>query len=226
MGLLPSADLTSAYPGVALIGLGVGNVESFTAYVVRLGNAFAVLASEFLTHSINSVLPPAHRDQRWLAGLDACPVHGCLLESRCGTCGHLQPSLTRGVRLNTCSYCGHELSDSSSATVLPSGPAAQRLLWYARQEADLIHAAEVVALMQSDEAASLNAAYAHLATKARNVGLREVASEFEKMRTRRPPRAGWVEAFFSALWRLNTEVLALFSPAIQEAVRGSRSGSG
>ena len=233
MGPFPSADLTPAYPSVAPLGLDTGDVESFTGYVVRLGNAFAVPASVLLTHSLNAVLPPARRDlhyrrngalngagpavlhaadgiarltgerdaQRlsfhglvdllhlvdrdlvsptrrwcplcwtddsepydrkvwWFAVVDACPVHGCLLESRCGTCGRLQPSLTRGVPLNACSYCGHELSDSSSATVLPSGHAAQRLLWYARQGADLIHAAEVVALMQSDEAASLNAAYA------------------------------------------------------------------
>ena len=80
--------------------------------------------------------------------------------------------------------------------------------------------------MQSDEAASLSAAYARLAAKARDVGLREVAAEFEKMRTRRTARAGWVEALFSVLWRLDEEVLALFSPVVQEAVRSSRSGSG
>lgn len=295
MGPLPSADLTPAYPGVAPLGLGTADVESFTGYVVRLGNTFAVPASVLLTHSLNAVLPPARRDLHyrrngalngagpavlhaaggiahltgepeahrlsfhglvdllhlvdrdlvsptrrwcplcwaddpepydrkfwWLAVVDACPVHGCLLESRCGTCGRLQPSLTRGVRLNACSYCGHELSDSSSAAVLPSGPVAERLLWYARQGGDLIHAAEVVALMQSDEAASLNAAYARLAAKARDVGFREVASEFEKMRTRRAPRAGWVEALFSALWRLDEEVLVLFSPAVQAAVRSVR----
>ena len=293
MGPLPSADLTPAYPGVTPLGLGTADVESFTGYVVRLGNAFAVPASVLLTHSLNAVLPPARRDlhyrrngalngagpavlhaadgiarltgerdaQRlsfhglvdllhlvdrdlvsptrrwcplcwgddaepydrkvwWLAVVDACSVHGCLLESRCRTCGRLQPSLTRGVRLNACSYCGHELSDSCSAPVFPSGPAAERLLWYARQGADLIHAAEVVALMQSDEEASLSAAYARLAVKARDVGLREVASELDKMCMRRAPRAGWVEALFSALWRLDEEVLALFSSPVQEAVRG------
>ena len=170
---------------------------------------------------------PYDRKVWWLAVVDACPVHGCLLESDCGTCGRLQPSLTRGMRLDSCSYCGHQLPDSSSATVLPSGPAAQRLLWYARQGADLIHAAEVVALMQSDEAASLTAAYARLAATAHHAGLRETAAEFEKMCTRRAPRAGWVEALFSALWRLDAEeVLALFSPAVQDAVRGARSSSG
>lgn len=62
MGPLPSADLTPAYPGVAPLGLGTGDVESFTGYVVRLGNAFAVPASVLLTHSLNAVLPPARRD--------------------------------------------------------------------------------------------------------------------------------------------------------------------
>ena len=46
---------------------------------------------------------PYDRKAWWLAVVDACPVHGCLLESRCGTCGRLQPSLTRGVRLTACS---------------------------------------------------------------------------------------------------------------------------
>lgn len=81
-------------------------------------------------------------------------------------------------------------------------------------------------MMQSDEAESLGAAYARLPAKAREVGLREVVAEFEKMRTRCTARAGWVEALFSALWRLDEEVLALFSPAVREAVRSSRSGSG
>ena len=169
---------------------------------------------------------PYDRKVWWLAVVDACPVHGCLLESRCGACGRLQPSLTRGVRLDACSYCGHELSDSSSATVLRPGPAVRHLLWYSRQGADLMHAAEVVDLMQSDQTASLNAAYARLAAKARDVGFRAVASELDKMCTRRAPRAGWVEALFSALWRLDEGVLVLFSPAVQEAVRHARSSSG
>ena len=298
MGPLPSVDLTPVYVGVPPLGLGTGAVESFTGYVVRLGNAFAVPASVLLTHSLNAVLPPARRDlhyrrngalngagpavlhaaagiarltgerdaQRlsfhglvdllhmvdrdlvsqtrrwcplcwagdgepydrkvwWLSVVDVCPAHACLLESRCGTCGRLQPSLTRGVRLNACSYCGYDLFESSSATVLPSGSAADRRLWYARQAADLVHAAEVIALMQCDETASLGSAYARLAAKARGAGLRDVASEFDKMRMRRTARAGWVEALFSALWRLDEEVLSLFSSPVQEAVRGSRSVS-
>lgn len=62
MGLFPSADLTPAYPGVTPLDLGVGDIESFTGYIVRLGNAFAIPASVLLTHSLNAVLPPARRD--------------------------------------------------------------------------------------------------------------------------------------------------------------------
>ena len=43
MASFPSADLTPAYPDVAPLGLGIGDVESFPAYVARLGTAFAVL---------------------------------------------------------------------------------------------------------------------------------------------------------------------------------------
>ena len=163
---------------------------------------------------------PYDRKVWWLSVVDVCPAHACLLESRCGTCGRLQPSLTRGVRLTACSYCGHDLAADSSATVLPSGAPADRRLWYARQ------AAEVIALMQCDETASLGSAYARFAAKARGAGLRDVASEFDKMRTRRTARAGWVEALFSALWRLDEEVVALFSPPVQEVVRSSRPSSG
>ena len=299
MGPVPSPDLTPAYPGLTPLGLGTGEVESFTGYVVRLGNAFAVPASVLLTHSLNAVLPPTRRDFRyrrngalngagtavlyaaaglvtltgeraaerlsfhglvdllhlvdrdlvsqtrrwcplcwsvdpdpydrklwWLAVVDACPLHACLLESRCGACGRLQPSLTRGVRLHVCSYCGHDLAESSSAMVFPSGSTADRRLWYARQGADLVHAAEVIALLQCDETAFLSTAYARLAAEARDAGLREVGSVFENMRTRGTPHAGWVEALFSALWRLDVEVLSLFSSPVQEAVRRSRSSSG
>ena len=62
MGPLPSTDLTPAYPGVFPLGLGIGAVESFTGYIVRRGNAFAVPASVLLTHSLNAVLPSARRD--------------------------------------------------------------------------------------------------------------------------------------------------------------------
>ena len=167
---------------------------------------------------------PYDRKVWWLAVADACPGHGCLLESRCGTCGRLQPSFTRGVRLTACSYCGHDLAGSASATLLPSGPVADRCLWYARQAADLVHAVEVVALMQSDETAALGSAYECLAAKARGAGLRDVASEFDKMRRRPTARAGWVEALFSALWRLDEEVLSLFSPAVQGARPSPPSG--
>ena len=74
---------------------------------------------------------------------------------------------------------------------------------------------------------SLNSAYVRLASKkARGAGLREVALDLEKMRSRQASSARWVKALFGALWRLDEEVLSLFSPAVQEAVRGSRSSSG
>ena len=57
------------YAGVSPLGLGTRNVESFTGYLVRLDNAFALPASILLTRSLNEVLPggtagaalPAHR---------------------------------------------------------------------------------------------------------------------------------------------------------------------
>ena len=62
MGPVAAAHLTPAYPGIPPLGLGSDDVESFTGYVVRLGNAFAVSASVLLTPALNAVLPPARRD--------------------------------------------------------------------------------------------------------------------------------------------------------------------
>ena len=165
---------------------------------------------------------PYERKVWWLALVDVCPLHGCFLESRCGTCGRLQPSLTRGVRLHVCSYCGHDLIESSPPVVLEDGLRAKRLLWYARQAADLVHVVEVIALLDVDETESLDAGYQRLGEKARVAGLREVASVFDKMSASAGPRASWLETLFSALWRLDEDVLTLFSPTVQAAVRAER----
>ena len=90
---------------------------------------------------------------------------------------------------------------------VPEGPAGRRRLWYAREAGALVHAVEVVALLGTDENATLDASYERLAEKARGAGLREVASVFDKMRASGGPRVGWLETLFSALWRLDEEVL-------------------
>ena len=98
---------------------------------------------------------PYERKVWWLGLVDVCPVHGCLLESRCQTCGRLQPPLPRAVRLQVCSYCGHDLL---AAPVVGSGPAFDHRLWYAREAAHLVHAGEATALSGSDERESLGQA--------------------------------------------------------------------
>ena len=155
---------------------------------------------------------PYDRRLRWLAVVDVCHLHTCLLESRCPICARLQPSLTRGVRLHVCPYCGHDLAETSSLLPLPAGAASRRLLWYARQAADLVHAVEVVAMLGTDETEWLGTSYGRLAEKARTAGLRELASAFDKMRKSGGPRTGWLKTLFSELWRLDEDVLALFSP--------------
>lgn len=79
---------------------------------------------------------PYERKVWWLGLVDACHVHRCLIESRCHTCGRLQPTLPRAVRIHVCSYCGHDLQ---GASVAGSGPVFDRLLWYAREGAHLVH---------------------------------------------------------------------------------------
>ena len=106
--------------------------------------------------------------------------------------------------------------------VLADGGAARRMLWYACQGADLVHAVEVGALLQSEEVCALRSAYTRLAGQARTAGFHSVASVFEKRVYDDAPRAGWLEILFSALWRLEQPVLSLFSAPVQEAVCNSR----
>ena len=161
---------------------------------------------------------PYERKLWWLALADACPVHECLLEHRCGMCGRAQPSLTRAVRLQVCSFCGHGLLEGSSAVRLPPGPTSDRLLWYAREGAKLVHAAEAVALTDADETTAIDGACVRLAQVAEEKGLSAVAREFEEARRRTRPREAWLEELFSALWRLDASVLDLFSPRVRAAV--------
>ena len=170
--------------------------------------------------------PPYDRKVWWLGLVDACSVHACLLENRCGACGRLQPSLTMGVRLHHCSHCGQDLTAGAEPIALGTGAGAARRLWYARQAADLVHADEVIALTGSDESQAVLAAYGALAERATASGLDGVALSLRRMRVRKAPAVGWLEALLSALWRLDEDVLGLFSPAVRQAVRASRRDGG
>ena len=165
---------------------------------------------------------PYDRKLWWLGLVDVCPVHGCLLEARCGICGRLQPSLTLGVRLHHCSHCGHDLMSAAEPLPLGTGIGARRRLWYARQAADLLHADEIIALTRSDESVSIVEAYGALAERAIARGLDGVSLSLRRMRVRKQPTVGWLEALLSALWRLDEDVLVLFSPKVRQAVQASR----
>ena len=145
-------------------------------------------------------------------------MHGYLLEHRCGTCGRVQPSLTRAVRLQVCSFCGHGLLEGSAAVRLSLDPTPDRLLWYAHEGAKFVHAGEAAALMGSSEAKALDDAYGRFAGVAARKGLPAVSEEFEGARRRTRPREAWLEELFSALWRLDASVLDLFSPKVRTAV--------
>ena len=157
---------------------------------------------------------PYERKVWWLALVDVCPEHRCLLESRCHTCGRSQPPLPRAVRLQVCSYCGHDLIADPSVV---SGPAFDRLLWYAREGALLVHAGEAIALSGSDERDSLREAYQRLARRARDRGLpgveRFFAEEIERASESK------LEALMSGLLRLESSVLDLFSSRVRLMVQ-------
>ena len=54
--------------------------------------------------------------------------------------------------------------------------------------------------------------------RATALGLDGVSLSLRRMCWRKRPTVGWLEALFSALWRLDEEVLTLFSPTVQEVV--------
>ena len=157
---------------------------------------------------------PYERKVWWLALVDVCHVHGCLLESRCPTCGRRQPTLPRAVRIHVCSYCGHDLHES--AVVPVKGPTVERMLWYAREGARLVHAGEAIALTGSDESESLKLAYRRLADLAGERDLPAVERFFADEIHRAV--GSKVEALMSGLWRLQASVLELFSPAVRATV--------
>ncbi len=159
---------------------------------------------------------PYERKVWWLGLVDVCDRHRCLLESRCPACGRRQPTLPRAVRIQVCSYCGHDLV---SPPVVPRhGPGLDRMLWYAREAALLVHAGEAIALAGSDERGTMLEAYTRLAAAAGERGLPAVRRFFADEIHRAV--GSKVEALLSALWRLDSSVLELFSPAVRDMVRG------
>ena len=158
---------------------------------------------------------PYERKVWWLALLDVCHIHGCFLESRCPTCGRLQPPLPRAVRIHVCSYCGHDLR--ASPVVPPPGPTVDRMVWYARQAAVLVHVGEAIALTASDERPHMNLAYGRLAELAGKRDLPAVERFFSDGIHRAV--GSKVEALMSGLWRLQASVLELFSPTVREMVK-------
>ena len=157
---------------------------------------------------------PYERKVWWLGLVDVCYRHRCLLESRCPVCGRHQPTLPRAVRIQVCSYCGHELL---SAPVIPGdSPGFHRMLWYARECALLVHIGEAIALTGSDERGLLTQAYSRLAGLARERDLPAVQRFFADEVHRAV--GSKVETLLSGLWRLQSSVLELFSPAVRAMV--------
>ena len=160
---------------------------------------------------------PYERKVWWLALVDVCHLHGCLLESRCPDCGRLQPTLPRAVRVHVCSYCGRDLY--SSPPVVPGkGPTVDRMLWYAREGALLVHAGEAIALTGSDESDNVTQAYGRLAALAARRNLPAVERFFADEIHRAV--GAKLEALMSGLWRLEVSVLDLFSPTVCGMVNG------
>ena len=90
------------------------------------------------------------------------------------------------------------------------------MLWYAREAALLVHVGEAIALVGSDEREALKAAYTRLAAVAEERELPAVQRFFADEIHRSV--GSKVEALMSALWRLQTSALELFSLAVREMV--------
>ena len=157
---------------------------------------------------------PYERKVWWLAFVDKCHLHGCPLESRCPTCGQLQPTLPRAVRIHVCSHCGHDLY--TCTVVSTGGTALKPISWNEREGARLVHAGEVVALTGSKESESLKLGYRRLADLAEQRGLLAVQRFFSHDIFR--AKGSKIEALMSALWHLDVSILELFSPAVRATI--------
>ena len=163
---------------------------------------------------------PYDRKLWWLAVVDACPVHRCLLQDRCDTCGRTQQSLTDGVRLTVCSSCGHSLI-GDVIRLDERRSADQRVLWYAREGALVTLAAEVVALTGIDVGDAVKTGYDRLEEEGRKRGLETVARAFERYRRGRGHRDAWLEGLFSVMWRMDVSVLELLPPSVRGPVEAA-----
>ena len=163
---------------------------------------------------------PYDRKLWWLAVVEACPVHKCLLQDRCDVCGRTQQSLTDGVRLAVCSFCGHPLA-GDAIRLDERRSVDRRILWYAREGALVTLAAEVVALTRVDVSDNVRAGYDRLEKEGRKQGLETVARTFERYRRGRGHRDAWLEGLFSVLWRMDASVLELLPPAVRDSVEAA-----
>ena len=149
--------------------------------------------------------------------VEACPVHRCLLHERCDVCGRTQQSLTDGVRLAVCSFCGHPLA-GDTIQLDESRSADRRILWYAREGALVTLAAEVVAITGADISDDVQAGYDRLEKQGRKRGLETVARTFERYRRGRGHRDAWLEGLFSVLWRMDVSVVELLPASVWRTV--------
>ena len=158
---------------------------------------------------------PYERKAWWLAVVNACAVHDCLLDFRCPTCARIQPALPRGVRLHVCSHCGHDLI--AEPVPLGEGRSAEQLRWYAREGALLVHAGEVASLLGDwGESSGPSGSYSEFARRAHDQGLLAVERFFlEGVNAKEGVQ---LEKLLSALWRLEASVLELFAGPVRDSL--------
>ena len=164
-------------------GLGTCPVESLTGYAARMRARIAVPTLAFVRRAFQDA-------QRG----DAPPLRSTLVAAarrlNVDDCGS-------GVAVAMGRLTGHSDLD--------------RLSWYAREGARLVHAGEVVALTGSNESESLRLGCRRLAELAEHRGLLAVQRFFSHDVFR--ARGSKIEALMSTLWRLDVSLVELFSAA-------------
>ena len=166
---------------------------------------------------------PLYERKLWtLLVVDACPEHAVVLMDRCPVCGRRQPPIAPDVKVGVCARCGWELCAEPVALDSVERGDAERRLWYSRDAAALVHAADVVAMfgvsqdaLSQARAEALDALHAQVSDCEETRGISRLVGQW-RQRWRAVP----LEELFSVLWRARWPIVRFFPSRVRDLVGG------
>ena len=165
---------------------------------------------------------PLYERKIWtLLVVDVCPEHNAVLMDRCPVCGRRQAPIATDVAVGICATCGWGLCAEPVVLGGGEGGDAQRRLWYARQGAALVYAADVISVLvgvtpeavSEARVAGLDALYTRVSEREDCAAFVGVVGEWAKRR-----RPVSLESLFSVLWRARWPVVRFFPKRVREVV--------